>query len=83
MLTRALNHPALAHDQLGYYHWDHPSATNFLMFAGARGTIGSNFMSFAVPSNFVVHEVPTAMWISELDLPCARTVLDGVNITGD
>ena len=83
VLIQALSSPAVTHDQLGYYHWEHPSATNFLMFAGARGTIGSKFVSFAVPSNFVVHEVSTAMWISELDLPCARTVLDGVNITGD
>jgi len=83
VLTQALNQPAVTHDQLGYYHWEHPSATSFLMFATARGTIGSDVMSFAVPSNFAVQEVSTAMWISASDLPCARTVLDGVNITGD
>ena len=83
VLTEALKLPAVTHDQLGYYHWEHPSATSFLMFATARGTIGLDVMSFAVPSNFVVYEVSTAMWISSLDLPCARTILDGVNITGD
>jgi len=83
VVNQALKLPAVSHGQLGYYHWEHPSATSFLMFATARGTIGAEVMSFAVPSNFVVHEVSTAMWISSLDLPCARTVLDGVNITGD
>ena len=82
VLTQALNQPAVTYDQLDYYHWEHPSDTSFLMFATARGTIGSDVMSFAVPSNFVVQEVSTAMWISSFDLPCARTVLDGVNITG-
>ena len=83
VVTQALNHPAVSHDQLGYYHWEHPSATRFLMFATARGTIGSDVMSFAVPSNFLVQEVSTAMWISTFDLPCARTILDGVDITGE
>ena len=83
VLTQALNQPAVTHGQLGYYHWEHPTATSFLMFATARGTIGSDVISFAVPSNFVVQEVSTAMWISSFDLPCAGTVLDGANITGD
>ena len=83
VLTQALNLPAVSHDQLGYYHWEHPLATNFLMFATARGTVGSNKVSFAVPGNFGVREVSVSMWLSEVDLPCARTLLDGVNITGD
>ena len=83
VVTQALNQPAVSHELLGYYHWEHPSATSFLMFATARGAIGSDVMSFAMPKNFVVQEVSTAMWISAFDLPCARIVLDGVNITGD
>ena len=83
VVNQALKLPAVSHGQLGYYHWEHPTATNFLMFATARGTIGSDVMSFAVPSNFVVQEVSVAMWTTALNLTCARIFLDEVNITGD
>ncbi len=83
VLVEALNKSPLTADQLGYYHWEHPTATDFLMIATARGITGSDFVSFAVPGSFTMLEVSVSMWISESTMPCARTVLDGTNITGD
>ena len=39
-------------------------------------------MSFAVPASFNVQEVSVSMWITETNPPCARTLLDGVNVMG-
>lgn len=83
ILVEALNQAPLTADQLGYYHWEYPTATSFLMIATARGLIGSDDVSFAVPGSFTMMEVSVSMWISESDTPCARTILDGTNITGD
>lgn len=83
VLADALFTSPVTPEQLGYYHWQYPTATSFLMIATARGTIGSDLVSFAVPSNYVVQEVSASMWISQIDMPCARLVLDGVNLTGD
>ncbi len=83
VLVEALRLPTVTPDQLGYYHWRYPTATDFLMIATARGRLGIDTVSFAVPSNFSVQEVSVSMWITETNLPCARSVLDGVNITGD
>lgn len=83
VLVEALNKTPLTADQLGYYHWEYPTATDFLMIATARGTTGSDFVSFAVPGSFTMLEASVSMWISQNNGPCARTVLDGANITGD
>ncbi len=83
VLVDALFTAPVTHAQLGYYHWQYPTATSFLMIATARGTIGADLVSFAVPSNYAVQEVSASMWISQTDMPCARLVLDGINLTGD
>ena len=83
VLVEALRLPPVNPDQLGYYHWQYPTATDFLMIATARGRIGVDTVSFAIPTNFSVQEVSVSMWITKTNLPCARSILDGVNITGD
>jgi hypothetical protein len=83
VLEAALNLPPLGPNDLGYYHWEHPLATHFLMLATARGTQGSDYVSFAVPGSFTMWEVSVSMWIAGEDMPCARTWLNGVNLTGD
>lgn len=83
VLVEAFNSAPIAPDQLGYYHWGYPTATEFLMMATARGRIGIDTVSFAVPASYSVQEVSVSMWITETDSPCARTLLDGLNIMGD
>ena len=83
VLVEALNTSPATPDQLGYYHWGHPTATNFLMIATARGNQGSDFASFAVPTNFTMLEASASMWISQMNMSCARAILDGTNLTGD
>ena len=83
VLVEALKLAPIDNAQLGYYHWAHPTATDFLMLATARGTQGSDFVSFAVPAGFSVMEVSLSLWITGTNLPCARAVLDGTNVIGD
>jgi hypothetical protein len=83
VLVEALNTPPVTPDQLGYYHWEHPTATNFLMIATARGNQGSDFVSFAVPASFTMLEASASMWISQMDMSCARTILDEIDLMGD
>lgn len=83
ILADALFTSPVTPEQLGYYHWQYPTATGFLMIATARGTIGTDLVSFAVPDNYTVQEVSASLWISQTDMPCARLVLDGINLTGD
>ena len=72
-------------DGLGYYHWRHPDAANFLLLALARGEEGgaSYPVSFAVPADFELAEVSAAMWISR-DVnpaaPCAKLTLDAADL---
>jgi hypothetical protein len=64
---------------LSYYHWQHPEATNFLMFAVALEGVGSKFVSFDVPASFSVVEASMAQWSTEAigGSPCnALTLLD-------
>jgi hypothetical protein len=83
VLVEALNTPPVTPDQLGYYHWEHPTATNFLMIATARGNQGSDFVSFAVPASFTMLEASASMWISQMNMSCARTILDEIDLMGD
>ena len=39
VLVEALNSEPINPDQLGYYHWSYPIATEVLMIANARGDI--------------------------------------------
>ena len=83
VLVEALGQTPLNADQLGYYHWEHPTATSFLMIATARGTAGSDFVSFAVPGSFTMLEVSVSLWVSQSDHSCARIVLDLFDVTGE
>lgn len=83
VLVEGLNTPPVTHDQLGYYHWAYPAATNFLMIATARGLQGSDKVSFAVPASFTMHEVSASMWISQMNMSCAHIILDGIDLMGN
>ncbi len=66
----------------GFYHWGYPTATNFYMMANARGTEGTDTMSFAVPATFNMLEVSVSLWVSGTGGACARVTLDGEPVTG-
>ena len=73
----------LTPQQAGYYHWQHPTATNFLMFATALSQRGADSVAFAVPETFTIHEVSASLWVSLNKDACARATLDGMHLTGD
>ena len=80
LLENALGQSPIAHEDLGYYHWQYPDATSFLTFGVVLGVAGSKFVSFAIPSNFTVSEASVAQWSTETPAgsPCdAETFLDG------
>ena len=82
VLSGAGKGPITAHD-LSHYHWQYPTATNFLMFAVALGEVGSKFVSFDIPASFSVLEASMAQWTTETSLgsPCnALTLLDGSQV---
>ena len=83
LVEEGLDQPPISHDQLGYYHWQYPSATSFLMFGAALGDRGSKPVSFAIPVNFIVAEASVGQWSTETveGAPCdASTFLDGSKI---
>ncbi len=69
--------------QVGYYHWQHPNATNFVMFATALGSMDTDSVFFAVPSGFTLHEASASLWVSLTGGACARASLDAVDLMGD
>jgi hypothetical protein len=73
----------LTPQQAGYYHWQYPTATRFLMFATAVSQRRADSVVFAVPDSFTVHEVSVSMWVSKNLNACARATLDGMHLTGD
>lgn len=75
----------LAPEQARYYHWQYTGATNFLTFATALGSVGSDSVIFAVPDGFTVYESSISMWVSKAGAgtACARASLDRVDLTGD
>ena len=77
----ALDRPALVEENLNFYHWDHPTATDFFMMANARGDMGTDTISFAVPESFEMHEVSVSLWVS--GDACGSVTLDGEPLTRD
>lgn len=68
-----------------YYHWQHPTAANFLMLAQSQAQQGGASLpvSFAVPASFQVAEVSATMWISQdvnPSAPCAKLTLDDADL---
>ena len=49
VVEEALGQPSLVAENLNFYHWAHPTATDFFMMANARGDVGTDTISFAVP----------------------------------
>ena len=77
VVNEALNQPKVATEDLGFYHWEFPAANAFFMMANARGTEGSDSLSFAVPAGFTVHEASISLWVSGTEGACADVSLDG------
>ena len=83
VLAAAQNSPAITPEDLGYYHWEFPLATNFLMIASASGNVGTDVVSFAVPESFTVHEVSVTSWTTGDSGSCTRVELDDGNVNHD
>jgi hypothetical protein len=83
VLVTVVEAAPLTPQQVGYYHWQYPTATDFLMFATALGQRGVESVAFAVPDSFKVYEVSVSMWVSLNNDACARVTLDGMHLTGD
>ncbi len=80
VVNEALNQPKVATADLGFYHWEFPTANAFFMMANARGTDGSDSLSFAVPAGFTIHEASISLWVSGTEGACADVSLDGTEI---
>ena len=80
VVNEALSQPKVATADLGFYHWEFPTANAFFMMANARGTDGSDSLSFAVPAGFTVHEASISLWVSGAEGACAGVSLDGTEI---
>lgn len=80
VVNEALSQPKVATADLGFYHWEFPTANAFFMMANARGTDGSDSLSFAVPAGFTVHEASISLWVSGTEGACADVSLDGTEI---
>ena len=80
VVNEALKQPKVTTADLGFYHWEFPTANAFFMMANARGTDGSDSLSFAVPAGFTVHEASISLWVSGTEGACADVSLDGAEI---
>ena len=70
-------------DDLGYYHWQFPSADNFLMMMISRADPTEFAVQFAVPSSITISEISASMWVSQgnnASAPCAKVTLDGSDL---
>ena len=83
VLAAAPNSPAITPEDLGYYHWEFPLATNFLMIASASGNVGTDVVSFAVPESFTVDEVSVSSWTTGDSASCTRVDLDNGDVKDD
>ena len=84
----ALGETEIAHDDssLGYYHWQHTDAENFLMMAVSRQIQGEYPVQFSVPTTLTVAEVSATMWVSQstnADPPCAKVTLDDTDLIAE
>ena len=82
VIEEALKETAIdyANKDLGYYHWQHEDADQFLMMAVSRGDTSSSYsVPFTIPEAFDVAEVSATMWIAQganTTAPCAIMALD-------
>ena len=84
----ALGGTSIEHDDssLGYYHWQHTDADNFLMMAVSRQIQGEYPVQFSVPTTLTVAEVSATMWVSlasNTDPPCAKVTLDDSDLIAE
>ena len=70
-------------ETLGYYHWEFPLATNFLMIASATGIVGTDVVSFAIPESFTVDEISVSSWTTGDSGSCTRVDLDDGDVNDD
>ena len=88
VVVDALEETAIAHDDedLGYYHWQHQDADNFLMMAISRDIQGEYPVQFSVPTTLTIAEVAGTLWISQgtnAQAPCATVTLDGSDLIAE
>ena len=85
VVNEALGETAIEADNtgLGYYHWQHQDADNFLMMAVSRGEKGEYPVQFSVPDTLTVAEVASTLWIAQggnTQAPCANVALDDASL---
>ena len=88
VVVDALEGTAIQHDDedLGYYHWQHADADNFLMMAISRGMQGEYPVQFSVPTTLTIAEVAGTLWISQgtnAQAPCATVTLDDSDLISE
>ena len=88
VIDEALQETAIEHDDtgLGYYHWQHTEADNFLMLAVSRDERGEYPVQLAVPDSIVVKEVSATMWVSQgthAQAPCAKVTVDDADVIAE
>ena len=81
VVKKALKKTAISSsdEKLGYYHWQFPSADNFLMMMISRADPTEYAVQFAVPSSITLSEISASMWVSQDNhptAPCAKVTLD-------
>lgn len=87
VISEALGNTAIASDEsdLGYYHWQFPTADNFLMMAVSRQVEGEYPVQFSIPASLNVAEISATLWISQgqnVSAPCARIEFDEADLIG-
>lgn len=85
VISEALGKTAINSDEsdLGYYHWQYPTADNFLMMAVSRQDQGEYPVQFSIPTTLNVSEISATLWISQgqnLEAPCARIEMDEADL---
>lgn len=85
VISEALEKTAIEADEpdLGYYHWQFPTADNFLMMAVSRQNEGEYPVQFSIPESLDVSEISATLWISQdvnVDAPCARIEFDEADL---
>ena len=83
VVDEALGETAIDDEDLGYYHWQFPSADNFLMMMISRKEVDEYPVQFAVPSTITISEISASLWVSQwtnAQAPCATVTLDSSDL---
>ena len=85
VISEALGKTAIDSEEsdLGYYHWQFPTADNFLMMAVSRQNEGEYPVQFSVPDSLTVSEISATLWISQgenTNAPCALLEFDEADL---